>query len=455
MSWEKFLEAVHAADYDKSTRILSEALETPLISEIVASIWNAIERDNEKPLPFRDHIFHFLGISALYQGVKIPSYEILEKFLSVKKAEIRSLVFEWMLSLIESSSPLLEHYLLDIEDLSKSDFIVIVPDILERRMNELADIKVHWFTYQIDGQIVTNYMIDGLRETAYGRQILQVLNVDPQSNYVGPSFWGEIRATLSEVGYDVDAMLRQVDEFTWYELTTKESSQDARTNRSSELVSLTKCEFAYLLLDSPRQQDRIKALDIIKDLETGSCNNKVMKLARDGVIIEQVRSLEILSSTGGSIEETFLSELLNDSTPYLRNHIAKSLSKMVSRGFIHSVSQRELDSPPWSMISRNQTDSALKKLMGVLSSRDRHVRIDAARTLARMNTADSEQLLYKLVGDRDPEVRLELIELIPSLSPEFAIIMITEALRDPSIEVRSSAIKMGKTIWPEQDWPEK
>ncbi|MFW9850126.1 MAG: HEAT repeat domain-containing protein [Candidatus Thorarchaeota archaeon] len=454
MSWENFLEAVHAADYVKSTRILSEALGTPLMSEIVASIWNAVEQDDENPLPFRDHIFHFLDITALYHGVKIPSYAILEKFLSVKKGEIKSRVFEWMLSLIESSSPLLEQYLLDVEDLSNSDFIVVVPDILERRMNELDQTKVHWFTYQIDGQDVTNYMIDGIRETAYGRQILQVLNVDPQSNYVGPSLWEEIQATLSEVGYNVDAMLSQVDEGTWYELSTKESSRIALTNKSSELDSLAKCAFAYLLLDSPRQQDRLMALEIIKDLETGSCNRKVMSLARDGPIIEQVKSLEILSSTGGPVEEDFLSDLLNDSTPYLKNHVAKSLSKMVSRGFVHSVSRGDLISTPRSMISRNQTDSALKKLMDVLNSRDRHVRIDAARTLARMNTAESEQILYKLVGDRDPLVRLELIELIPSLSPEFATVMITEALRDPAIAVRSSAIKMGKKIWPEQDWPE-
>jgi HEAT repeat protein len=181
-----------------------------------------------------------------------------------------------------------------------------------------------------------------------------------------------------------------------------------------------------------------------------------MKLARDGASSEQVKAITIISGTGSRREEEFLSDMMNLCSSEIRQHVANGLSQMVSRGFAHSVLQTQRKDKFEKQEGSVGQDIAvaLEKLDNVLRSRDRNARIDAARALALLNSSEAEQLLYKLSRDNDPRVRLEIVELIPSLSRNFAVVIIRDALDDESTAVRSSAIQIGKKFWPEQDWPE-
>jgi hypothetical protein len=209
-------------------------------------------------------------------------------------------------------------------------------------------------------------------------------------------------------------------------------------------------------MDSPLQKSRLGALNSIDTLGTNVCNRKVMGLARNGSISEQVKSIQILSTTGAKEEEDFLSEMMNHSSSEVKRHIAHGLSQMVSRDFaspvVRSVGSGRRDMKDYS--GEYNLDNALDKLDRVLRSRDINARIDAARALALMNDSKAEQLLYKLARDSDPRVRLEVVGLTPSLSREFAVVIMRDALDDESTAVRSSAIQIGKKFWPEQDWPE-
>lgn len=454
-----FLEAVHTADFEKSTHILSKATISGTLSLFVEKIQEEIETQNQSPLPIRDHVFNFIDIPSMYNSINIPSYDILQKFIDYRDSQkVQEAVFEWVVSLIENESPVFFHFVLEIEDLTDTDFVTTIPDILTRRIEELDTIHVPFSTVTAGDSTRTRYFVKPLQYTAYGRQLLLVMGTNIQSTVVGQSGWSDIKDALNDLGYDNDTLLKSVDEEEWLQLTSSRGIKNGeKTNSESiELVALQKCQTAYLELDSPQLRIRLNALDSIESLGTRAGNRKIMNIARDGSTSEQVRAIRIIAATGSSGEEAFLSELVNQCNADVRTHVANGLSQMVSRGFaLSGVKSR--GSKPLEVRARKRlrtTDDSLEKLDAVLRSPDRNARIDAARALALMNSSEAEQLLYKLAKDSDPRVRLEVVELTPSLSRDFAVVIMRSALEDDSTAVRSSAIQIGKRFWPEQDWPE-
>ncbi|MCK5239482.1 MAG: HEAT repeat domain-containing protein [Candidatus Thorarchaeota archaeon] len=459
MSWENFLEAVHTADFEKSTRILSESTNAGTLNLFTEHIQDEIEVQNHSPLPFRDHVLYFLDIFPIYHSVNITSYDLLRKYLDYRDPqEVKDDVLDWAVSLIENDSPSFIPYVLEIEDLADSIFVTTIPDILSRRVKELSGIRIPSSIVISGDRLRTRYFIKSLWSTAYGRQLLLVMGKDIQSNVIGSSSWMEIKEALHDLGYQGDSMLDGMSEVEWYELTYREGRSPFRgtSSSSSELLALTLCQNANLELGSPQLKTRVKALETIQSLGTNSCNRKIMNLAQDGTSSEQVRAIGIIATTGGHDEEEFLSALMNECSSDIRTHVAKGLSQMVSRGFAHSVvrSRRGEESTKPKRRGEYSTVDSLEKLDTVLRSANRNARIDAARALALMNTSEAEQLLYKLARDADPRVRLEVVELTPSLSRDFAVVIMQHALEDKSTAVRSSAIQIGKRFWPEQDWPE-
>ncbi|MCK5151844.1 MAG: hypothetical protein KAQ65_08385, partial [Candidatus Thorarchaeota archaeon] len=220
MSWENFLEAVHTADFEKSTRILSESTNAGTLNLFTEHIQDEIEVQNHSPLPFRDHVLYFLDIFPIYHSVNITSYDLLRKYLDYRDPqEVKDDVLDWAVSLIENDSPSFIPYVLEIEDLADSIFVTTIPDILSRRVKELSGIRIPSSIVISGDRLRTRYFIKSLWSTAYGRQLLLVMGKDIQSNVIGNSSWMEIKEALHDLGYQGDSMLDEMSEIEWYELT--------------------------------------------------------------------------------------------------------------------------------------------------------------------------------------------------------------------------------------------
>ncbi|MHA1908458.1 MAG: hypothetical protein ACW98Y_14250, partial [Candidatus Thorarchaeota archaeon] len=267
MSWEKFLECVHTADFERSTRILSESANADTLNLFAEQIEGEIETQGHKPLPFRDHVFNFLLVSSVYNSLNIPCYEILRKFAGYSDVEeLQYSTFKWIVSLIEENSDDFMQHVLEIEDLADSDLVTTIPDILSRRAKEIEKTMIPFSSIKTESETRDRFFINPLWLTAYGRKVLLALGKDVQTTVVGRSSWNEIRDALADLGYNGEDMLHDIDVAQWHSLTVSFRTSSSNLILNPELSALAKCQSAYAELDSPRQKSRVDALAIIDSL---------------------------------------------------------------------------------------------------------------------------------------------------------------------------------------------
>ena len=457
MSWNKFLQAVSSADFEWSTRILSESFKTGGISRFAKPIEEEIERHKLAPLRIRDHVLWFLGIESINQALNVTSSDLLMQITDCSDAlGARSRVFHWAVELIEEGDRKILQYALEIEDLSSSNFAPLIPDILTKRLEEFQNIRIPRSTLAIAETQRNRYYIGNLWRTAYGRKLLVAIGEPPTTNVIGESKWGEISDALIAIGYDACDLLVDIGDYAWRELNQEsEKKLMIKLSGSRELASLDTCRAAYLELDSHNRAYRISALETIRKLDTNSCNRKIAELAVNGSLGDQARAIDILSSTGGVAEEEILSNMLVHCQSEIRGRVAEGISILVSREFSRPFSKtnRVHLALPEDYTLRSP-DEATGILEMISRSIDRNARIDAAKSLAHLKTSAAEQILFRMCNDVDPRVRLEIVDLIPDMSHELGVEVIRTTLRDNNSVVRIAAIRIGNELWPEQDWPD-
>jgi len=457
MSWNEFLQAVNSADFEWSTRILSESFKTRGISKFAKLIEEEIEGHTPAPLRIRDHVVWFLGIESINQALNVTSSDLLLQITDCSDPQdARSKVFRWIVKLIEEDDRKILQYALEIEDLSSSNFAPLIPDILTNRLEEFQNIRIPRSILTMAETQRNRYYIGNLWGTAYGRKLLVAIGEPPTKNVIGESKWGEISDALAAIGYDACELVVDIVDYAWRELNQEsEKRQILKLAGSRELASLDTCRAAYLELDSLNIANRISALETIRKLETNSCIRKITELAINGSTSDQARAIDILSSTGGVVEEEILTNMLVHCRSEIKGKVAEGISILVSRGF----------SKPYSKTKRvpialpeDFTPKSPNEATGILEmisrSNDRNARMDAARSLAHLKTSAAEQILFRMCNDIDPRVRVELVNLIPDMSLELGVEVIRTALRDNNSVVRMAAIRIGNELWPEQDWPD-
>ncbi|MDF1540555.1 MAG: HEAT repeat domain-containing protein [Candidatus Thorarchaeota archaeon] len=457
MSWNEFLKAVYTADFNESTRILSQSLKFGQSSDIAKQIEEEVEGNINDTLRIRDHILSFLGLESLNLALNVTSSNLMTRIGTCgDNIEARSKVFLWITELIETEDPRLVQYVLDIEDLSSSDFALFIPDILAKRLEEFQNAKISRSSTIVEDIQRNRYYIGNLWRTAYGRKLLVATEVTSDTNVIGDRLWGEVSNSLFSLGCDVDSILVDIGEFAWKELNQEsEKRLKIRLLGSKELASLERCRNACIEIDSHNASIRAAALEVLRELDTNACNRKVAEIAQNGSSREQAYAIDILSSTGGAVEEKILSTLLNQCEPKIRRKVAEGLSLLVSREFSGGSNLVKRESLRVAEdLSKRSSKKKMKILESLSLSGNREARIDAAKSLAQLNTAAAEQILFRMSNDVDARVRVEIVNLIPDMSRALGTEVIRTALKDNSPVVRLAAIQIGSILWPEQEWPD-
>ncbi|MCK4825848.1 HEAT repeat domain-containing protein, partial [bacterium] len=96
--------------------------------------------------------------------------------------------------------------------------------------------------------------------------------------------------------------------------------------------------------------------------------------------------------------------------------------------------------------------TSLAILQTVASSKNKMARMESIHALVSFCTPDSEQVLFSMVKDPEPLVRLELAKQMKNMRPDFASMIMNEMLHDDSYVVQSTIRKIAEDLWPDELW---
>ncbi|MHA2360279.1 MAG: hypothetical protein ACXAB5_08395 [Candidatus Thorarchaeota archaeon] len=213
-----FHEAVTMSNYSTSSQLLDQSLRGGSILELVLGLEAIEEVGSPITLELRDHIFYYLGMWDIYFAVQIPSTEVMKL---VHRSDIRdkaqTFMVEFNRDILERKDNRFDQFCVNIQTISKGQYAVLVPSILEQRTEELLNCKI-----QFQEGPPPLYCTADLLETYYGRKIVTATHGNRSFDIViDEDQYSTIRESLASTGLDTESMLVRIDSDQWDEYVKK------------------------------------------------------------------------------------------------------------------------------------------------------------------------------------------------------------------------------------------
>ncbi|MHA1481279.1 MAG: HEAT repeat domain-containing protein [Candidatus Thorarchaeota archaeon] len=459
MSKNRFIEYVNDDRFDKSYALLSNAIRDGQIDSIADTIESTCQTDSDVAIPIRDHVSMFLDCFPVYFSLDISSAEMLRVVSSAETViEAQISFFDRFKEMLSNDDSCLVQYKLEIESISTSIYSQLLPCILEKRNLELESCRIPFSVVPVKNKIRTRYSIQELFSTAYGSQLLQVLEIESNNPVIGETKWLELSKSLSALGYEPKSLLIEIDETSWSSHIRKKMNDfTKRSNNTAELQKLQEIYQAYESLSSAGQSKRVSGLDSLRHVYSRVCDIRLFPLARLGTKTERLRALQILIDRKRVDAEYIFLEALQDQDSEIRSRGAIGISSLTSLEFT-KISKDIFDEKLSSvkrvvektMEGKKSTSFAI--LQTIASSKNKMARVESIHALVSLSTGDAEQVLFNMLKDPEPFVRLELTKQLKNMSPDFAKVIVNTVLTDESHMVRSAAYKEAEALWPDELW---
>lgn len=439
--------ALEEHNFPVSNHLLNHVLQKNLVSEIMEALERQYNESVHQTLQFRDHILYFLGMWDVYFAIQISSFDLFRELKHLDRREdVVPFMLEFVRNLQERNDLRFDQFSLNVEKISQSHYAVLLPRLLNQRMEELEECKIHHRTG-------TNplYCTKNLLETYYGNRIVSAaLDNRVFGTVVGEKDFKMIAESLTSAGVDVSAMLVEVDKESWSSIVCEIKETRETDYQSLELRELHRVFAARteIFLDSFRKQ--VAALDTITSSKTHICNDILVNIASDSNHPMQRRAIKALGESGDSSILDYLSNLMNDSDKSVRIEAARAFSFLTSRSKWSAVTHRI----PASSKAPPPDISKINQLLNTIIMRDMPSAIidDTLIAIAAQSGKNAGEILKALLLKPQANVRMAVVKASRLLDRDIAASIIKSALEDESPEVVQLAEQEINRRWPDDVW---
>jgi len=446
---QNFKKAIAERNYSGSMHLLDTALHEASILELATKLEEVEQAVPLQTLEFRDHIFYYLNMWDIYFAVQIPSIEVL-KLLHENNVVNNSQVFmiDFIRDLLDSENSQFNQYSVDVETISRGQYAILLPSLLERRARELENCKIQYLRGP-----PSLYCTADLMNTYYGRKIVsathKVRNFDI---VVNAKLFGTIDKSLSSAGLDVTSMLEEIEPDIWEFLLARKKSPRQRQNGPSELIVLNRVKSARSNIFAENYRQQLAALNAITLSKTQRCNDVLTEVVSDENSRLRRRSLRQLGETGDSSTLDFLAGIMkNDGDEAIRTEAARAFSSLTSRSKLSSV-QYEIRPVPAKPPLLDLLE--INRILNTLVAKGMPTTMidDTLNAIAIQGGSDAIDILTSLLAKPQTSVRIAVVKASRSLDIDSAASIVRAALDDDSRDVVALAEMELDSRWPDTVW---
>ena len=457
-SVDRFLHVVGSGDFNGSSRVLGELSEQKRLSELISALKQQDLVASVTPLRLRDHVFTFLSGHAVYFALEIQSFNLLESVDGLDPSSVRESMLKNTSRLLGSKSPELVQYAIDAEEAAESQYAVILPSLLEQRVDELQNCIVPFTVTGPAGTPRTDYCVANLLRTSYGRRILLAIGKADLVPVISEKEWKTVAKSVKELGHDPDAMLKQVETREWAVMVKSiQAFVDEAHVAHKEIVDLRALRSAWETLRAKKSGQLSSALREVAESMSSACNKQLMTIAQTAIRSERLLAIQALVNSGGIGVADHLEGMLSETDETVRTQVARGFSELVSHEFRRLDGIIQPDSGPIKPRIHQVIATDRGPDLSVLSVLARHknplVRLEAARTLSASESPELHQILAQMAMDADDRVRYEVVKASPRLSSHLAAEVLRPALSDKCPELQKLATKLARERWSDSEFP--
>jgi hypothetical protein len=439
--------AVTERNFPASSHLLEHVRTAGLISDITETLEDAYNSLAYHTLELRDHIFHYLGMWDIFFPVQISSIDLFRLLSKDMETDPQLFMLDFMRDLLDQQDPRFDQFYASVETISKSQYAVLLPQILTHRTDELEKCII----YHKQGRVHL-YCISNLLRTYYGQKIITATLADQVfESIVGEKTFSKIAESLASAGLNISTMLVGVEPEDWEDIICKVKIIESHPEDSKELRTLHRVYAARteIFLESFRKQ--AAALDTILNAKTQLCNDVLMTVASDSSHEMRLRAVKGLGDIGGSEILDFLSRMLNDRDSSIRNIAARALSTLTSHSKWSSVSHRI----PATASKRQILDiTKINRILNTLIAKEMPIAMieDTLTAIVTQDSRNAVSILIRLLAKPQNSIKRAVIKTSRLLDRKDAAIIIREALKDESSDIVSMAESELNSRWPDDVW---
>ncbi len=320
--------AIAERNFSASAYLLEHALREGSLLELIKKLEEIEQKASLLTLEFRDHIFHYLGMWDIYFAVQLPSINVLQ-LLHENDIEKDAQVFmiDHIRGLLERGDSKFDQYCVNVETISRGQYAILVPSVLEQRTTEFENCKIQ---YRKDPTPL--YCTADLLKTYYGKKIVSAThNRRTFDIVVDHELFSTIEESLLSAGLDIKSMLEEIDYDSWEDFVSTKKNSILKTSESGELVILRRVISARSNIYANNFRQQIAALNAIVLAKTQLCNDVLMAVGSDDSHQLRRRVLKHLGESGDSVVMEFLAGVMkNDSDESVRKEAARAYSVLTS-----------------------------------------------------------------------------------------------------------------------------
>ncbi len=452
-----FQVAVNERNYTSSTQIIDQALRDGTLLGLVSGLEEIEKTVPHITLAQRDHIFHYLGLWDIYFAVQMPSRNVLELLEGCAVHEdAQTFMVDFIRGLVDKQDERFDQFCIDIQTISKGQYAILIPSILERRTEELLSCKI-----QFKDTTPRLYCTADLLETYYGRKIVTAAHGHRTFDIVVSELqYDTIRDSLASTGLDTEPMLVKIDSAQWDEYVKKRRSsrtqqlmmydRATQSDGSSEITVLHRVSSARSNIYSSDFNVQHTALMVIYDAKTQSCNDVLTNIATTPSHSLRTRALKQLGEFGDRDTLDLFDDILkNDKSESIRTVAARAYSELASRiagmGFISPLPATK---PP--VVNIAKISMILNNL--VAKGMPTTMMDETLNSVVLQGGSDSSEILLHLFESPHEEIRRAIIRVTKSMDKQSAASIIRVALNDESQEIVRMAEAEIDTRWSDGVW---
>ena len=443
-------------NYSRSSHLIETASRTNVMSDLILGLEELEKQEHHVTLELRDHVFHYLGIWDIYFSVQIPSIYVLDILREHDvKEDPQSFMVNFVRSLLDSKDSRFDQFCINIQTISKGHYAILIPAILEQRIDELVNCKI-----QYKDETPRLYCVADLLDTYYGMRIVTAAHEYRLFDIVSDETqYSTIKESLAATGFDTDSMLVEIDPEEWDEYVKNrrrprrvqsESNYHHRFEESRELDMLHRVKSARSDIYSSDFNQQHKAMLAIIDAKTQLCNDILSDIASNPSHSLRNRAIKQLGEFGSHETLELLDDILkNDMTTSVRKEAARAYSTLTSQlAGMKLIAPLVKTKPPLVDVAR--MNSILNSL--VAKGMPSTIIDETVDSVALQSSSNQAEILLRLLKSPHEVVRQAIVRSTRLLDKQDATLIIRDALEDKSPEVVRLAENEIDTRWSDDVW---
>jgi hypothetical protein len=456
----KFLNSLDNGDYLTATLILDEVMAKEGVEDFSTTLEKVAETDGclfKTGLLIRDCFAEYLGFGPIYFALLMPSYDIFKEVAcATSRGEAQDLLASKVLDFVEKDDSRIDLSFLEIDSLVETPFVLLIPNVLSKRTQELETCKIQYSHFSSGGQKKRRFCLSELHRTHYGRKIVSAFGLDTNYLIIGESDFQKLHEALQSFGLDVGSILVEVSEEDWPHSVTKRMQElDKEYMSSDEVWLLYRTYIAMLGLSSDHDNMRLNALANIEGVETKFCNDALLTLIANGSTQFKMRAIRIIEKTRDHTKMDFLCSLIPHATMAFKDALLRAISTIESAQYFVpkaiSTPQQQARKFPTTQ-DLEMAENYMAALNQLSRSSSTVARLDAVRAISSIKIPGVETHLRRLMKDEDPRVRLAVLDASSGMPREQAFTLVRTGLHDIDTTVEKKALQLFEERWPDSYW---